>query len=77
MRAIIWLDEDDLVLVFIIQRSSLIHLDREMESRDPSLHPLVQRIAITSVLCNKFCAPEAILRRVGTRDKNGAIVNGH
>ena len=77
MSPIIWLNEHDLVLMVIVQRSFFILLDGEMENSNPLLHQRVQIIVVAVICSDKLSPPEAELRRTASWYKYGRVVNGH
>ena len=77
MSAVIWLNEDDLIFMRVVQRALLILLDRRMEDGLASLHLRDEVRVLAIVGSDDVRAAEAVLRGAPPWDKYGAIVNGH
>lgn len=76
MGAIVRLNEDDLILVRVIQRSFFVLLDRDVEDGLIRLHLSDESRVLAIVSCDDICASEPVLRAAPSWDEDGAIVDG-
>ena len=74
MRPVVGLDEDDLVLMAVIQRTLLVLFDREMEDSRVRFYQLDEIRVFSVVGRDDVCTAEAKLR-VSPRDEHGAVVD--
>lgn len=75
MRAIVWLNENNLVFMVEVQRLRLILLDRKVEDSCTVLHERIQVVVVSILRCDEFGTTEPKLWRTTPWDEDGGVVN--
>lgn len=76
VRAVVRLDEHDLVFVREVERAARVLLDREVEHGRARLEHRVQVVVVAVHSSDELGAPEAELRAAAARDEDGSVVDG-
>ena len=77
MRAVVRLNEDDLVFMAVVKWSKVVLLDGKVEDRGVLLHASEQLGVLAVHGCDEVCPPEPKLGWAPTRDENRAVVDSY